>query len=168
MKVWRKMENYNLDYVIMGTLSMWTLFKGQISFDDLCLYSAFLGTQSALHSKGGGSPHPPPVCSIHLFCSPHTRYRWREDRVMKSISFLSQLLIITIIFPSHTLPFKSLGSERFLNKYFLLIKTAFIWPKKFRNILIFWNFIRISNNVYLFKHQNIIYAVKQNKIFYFK
>ncbi len=31
----------------------------------LHLYSAFLGTQSALHSKGL-SPHPPPVCSIHL------------------------------------------------------------------------------------------------------
>ncbi len=29
------------------------------------LYSAFLGTQSALHSKGE-SPQPPPVCSIHL------------------------------------------------------------------------------------------------------
>ncbi len=32
----------------------------------LHLYSAFLGTQSALRSKGGVSPHPPPVCSIHL------------------------------------------------------------------------------------------------------
>ncbi len=33
----------------------------------LHLYSAFLGTQSALHSKGWGeSPHPPSVCSIHL------------------------------------------------------------------------------------------------------
>ncbi len=107
---WCKMENYNLDYVIMGTLSMWTLFKGQISFDNLlCLYSSFLGTQSALHSKGGGG-----VCSIHPFCSPHTRYRWREDRVMKPISFLSQLLIITIILPSHTLLFKSLGLERFV------------------------------------------------------
>ncbi len=31
----------------------------------LHLYSAFLGTQSALHSKGL-SPHPPPMCSIHL------------------------------------------------------------------------------------------------------
>ncbi len=31
----------------------------------LHLYSAFLCTQSALHSKGL-YPHPPPVCSIHL------------------------------------------------------------------------------------------------------
>ncbi len=31
----------------------------------LHLYSAFIDTQSALHSKGV-SPHPPPVCSIHL------------------------------------------------------------------------------------------------------
>ncbi len=31
----------------------------------LHLYSAFLDTQSALHSKGI-FPHPPPVCSIHL------------------------------------------------------------------------------------------------------
>ncbi len=29
------------------------------------LYSAFLGTQCDLHSKGE-SPHPPPMCSIHL------------------------------------------------------------------------------------------------------
>ncbi len=35
--------------------------------DLLHLYCAFLGTQTALHSKGGGGfPHPPPVCSIHL------------------------------------------------------------------------------------------------------
>ncbi len=31
----------------------------------LHLYSAFLGPQSALHRRGE-SPHPPPVCSIHL------------------------------------------------------------------------------------------------------
>ncbi len=31
----------------------------------LHLYSAFLCTQSALHSKGL-YPHPPPTCSIHL------------------------------------------------------------------------------------------------------
>ncbi len=31
----------------------------------LHLYSAFLDTQSTLHSKGE-SPHPPPMCSIHL------------------------------------------------------------------------------------------------------
>ncbi len=31
----------------------------------LHLYSTFLGTQSALRSKGV-SPHPPPMCSIHL------------------------------------------------------------------------------------------------------
>ncbi len=29
------------------------------------LYSAFLDTQSTLHRRGV-SPHPPPVCSIHL------------------------------------------------------------------------------------------------------
>ncbi len=33
--------------------------------NSLHLYSAFLGTQRALHSKGE-SPHPPPVCSIRL------------------------------------------------------------------------------------------------------
>ncbi len=33
--------------------------------NSLHLYSAFLGTQSALHYEGR-SPHPPPVCSIHL------------------------------------------------------------------------------------------------------
>ncbi len=32
----------------------------------LHLYSAFLDTQSALHSNEGIYPHPPPVCSIHL------------------------------------------------------------------------------------------------------
>ncbi len=62
----------------------------------LHLYSTFLGTQSALHRRGGGSPHPPPVCSIHLddvtaaiVCqnTPHTpAYWWRGDRVMKPIS----------------------------------------------------------------------------------
>ncbi len=31
----------------------------------LHLYSAFQGTQSALHTRGE-SPQPPPVCSIHL------------------------------------------------------------------------------------------------------
>ncbi len=31
----------------------------------LHLYSAFLGTQSALH-RSGESPQPPSVCSIHL------------------------------------------------------------------------------------------------------
>ncbi len=31
----------------------------------LHLYSTFLGTQSTLYSKGI-SPHPPPVCSVHL------------------------------------------------------------------------------------------------------
>ncbi len=37
------------------------------SNNSLHLYSAFLGTQSALHRGGGRiSPRPPPVCSIHL------------------------------------------------------------------------------------------------------
>ncbi len=42
--------------------------KSQLSNHNLLqLYSAFLGTQSTLHNKGGGeSPHPPPVYSIHL------------------------------------------------------------------------------------------------------
>ncbi len=31
----------------------------------LHLYSAFLGTQSALHERGE-SPQPPPMCDIHL------------------------------------------------------------------------------------------------------
>ncbi len=31
----------------------------------LHVYSAFLGTQSVLHTRGG-YPQPPPVCSIHL------------------------------------------------------------------------------------------------------
>ncbi len=57
----------------------------------LHLYSAFLGTQSTLHSEGE-SPHPPPVCSIHLDDATaaivrqnahHTpAYWWRGDRVM--------------------------------------------------------------------------------------
>ncbi len=61
----------------------------------LHLYSTFLDTQSALHS-GGGSPHPPPVCSIHLDDATaaivrqnahHTpAYWWRGDDVMKPIS----------------------------------------------------------------------------------
>ncbi len=61
----------------------------------LHLYSAFLGTQSALHSKGL-SPHPPPMCSIHMDDvtaailgqnAHHTpAYWWRGDRVMETIS----------------------------------------------------------------------------------
>ncbi len=63
--------------------------------NSLHLYSAFLGTQSALHERGE-SPHPPPVCSIHLADATaailrqnahHTpAYGWRGDRVMKPIS----------------------------------------------------------------------------------
>ncbi len=57
--------------------------------NSLHLYSAFLSTQSALHCEGG-SPHPPPVCSIHLDDATaaivrqnalHTpAYWWRGDR----------------------------------------------------------------------------------------
>ncbi len=36
-----------------------------INNNSLHLYSAFLGTQSALHGRGE-FPQPPPVCSIHL------------------------------------------------------------------------------------------------------
>ncbi len=69
--------------------------------NSLHLYSAFLGTQSTLHSVcvcvwgGGGSPQPPPVCSIHpndamaaiLHQNAHhtPAYWWRGDRVMKPI-----------------------------------------------------------------------------------
>ncbi len=64
----------------------------------LHLYSAFLGTQSALHSKGVISSstisvlHPPEWwcdgCHIAPECPPHwiPAYWWRGDRVMKSIS----------------------------------------------------------------------------------
>ncbi len=61
----------------------------------LHLYSAFLGTQSNLHRRGG-SPQPPPVCSIHLDDAMeailhqnahHTpAYWWRGDRLMQPIS----------------------------------------------------------------------------------
>ncbi len=61
----------------------------------LHLYSAFLGTQSALHRRGE-SPQPPPMCSIHLDDATaailrqnthHTpAYWWRGDRGMKPIS----------------------------------------------------------------------------------
>ncbi len=44
--------------------------EGNLSDDNnnnnlLHLYSTFLGTQSALHTRGE-SPQPPPMCSIHL------------------------------------------------------------------------------------------------------
>ncbi len=60
----------------------------------LHLYSAFLGTQSTLYRRGE-SPHPPPMCSIHLDdataailrqSAHHTpAYWWRGDRVMNPI-----------------------------------------------------------------------------------
>ncbi len=63
--------------------------------NSLHLYSAFLGTQSALHRRGE-SPQPPSMCSIHLDDATaailhqnaqHTpAYWWRGDRVMKPIS----------------------------------------------------------------------------------
>ncbi len=66
-------------------------FKGILK----CSLYKELGTQSALNSKGG-SPHPPPVCSIHLDDATAailrqnahhtTAYWWRGDRVMKPIS----------------------------------------------------------------------------------
>ncbi len=64
----------------------------------LHLYSAFLGTQFALRRRGI-SPHPPPMCSIHLNSgaivrqnSHHTpAYWWRGDRVMKPISVWGRL-----------------------------------------------------------------------------
>ncbi len=57
----------------------------------LHIYSAFLGTQSALHRRGE-SFQPPPLCSIHLDAILHQNtlhtpaYWWRGDRVMKPIS----------------------------------------------------------------------------------
>ncbi len=67
-----------------------------INYNNLLhLYSAFLDTQSALHCQGV-SPHPPPVCSIHLDDATaaivrqnvhHTpAYWWRGDRVMQAFS----------------------------------------------------------------------------------
>ncbi len=62
--------------------------------NSLHLYSAFLGTQSALHRRGGISSstysvqHPPEWRDGSHSAperSPHTSYRWRRDRVMKSI-----------------------------------------------------------------------------------
>ncbi len=58
--------------------------------NSLHLYSAFLGTQSSLHSKGGGGvsstttivEHPPGWCDgCHIAPEhpPHTSYRWRGD-----------------------------------------------------------------------------------------
>ncbi len=60
----------------------------------LHLYSAFLGTQSALH-RSGESPQPPPMCSIHLKDATaailrqnahHTPATGGEETVMKPIS----------------------------------------------------------------------------------
>ncbi len=60
----------------------------------LHLYSAFLGTLSALHRRGE-SPQPPLMCSIHLedataailHQNPHhtPAYWWRGDKEMKPI-----------------------------------------------------------------------------------
>ncbi len=78
---------------------VWPIWRNLAFYNNnnlLHLYSAFLGTQSALHGRGGGSPQPPPVCSIHLDNAtaailrqntPHTpAYWWRGDRVMKPVS----------------------------------------------------------------------------------
>ncbi len=71
------------------------LSKSMLYNDLLYLYNPVLGTQSALNSKGE-SPHPPPVCSIHLddataaILRPNAHhtpaYWWRGDSVMKPIS----------------------------------------------------------------------------------
>ncbi len=63
--------------------------------NSLHLYSPFLGTQSALHRRGG-SPRPSPMCSIHLDDATaailrqnahHKPACWcKGDRVMKPIS----------------------------------------------------------------------------------
>ncbi len=68
----------------------------------LHLCNAFLGTQSALHIKGGGSSHPPPpMCSIHLYDDAtaailrqnalHTPATGGEETVMKPISVWGRL-----------------------------------------------------------------------------
>ncbi len=68
----------------------------------LHLYSAFLDTQSALHSKGTISSsttnvqHPPGWCDGSHSAPerpPHTSYRWRGDRVIKSISVWGWLVM---------------------------------------------------------------------------
>ncbi len=64
---------------------MQILWQHANSIISLHLYSAFLGTQSALHRRGT-SPQPPPVCSIEataaIVCqnAHHTpSYWWRGD-----------------------------------------------------------------------------------------
>ncbi len=74
----------------------WTFELSVIIINLLHLYSAFLGTQSSLHSMGGISSsntnvqHPPGWCNgSHIAPErpPHTpAYWWRGDRVMKPIS----------------------------------------------------------------------------------
>ncbi len=62
------------------------LSKSMLYNDLLYLYNPVLGTQSALNSKGE-SPHPPPVCSIHLDDATAAILRQNaHHRVMKPIS----------------------------------------------------------------------------------
>ncbi len=70
----------------------------------LHLYSAFLDTQSALHSKGAISSsttnvqHPPATAAIVCQNAHHTpAYRWRGDRVMKPISVFDYKYFVGLI-----------------------------------------------------------------------
>ncbi len=81
--------------LIIGMIIIIIYIYSYINLHKLHLYSAFLGTQSALHRRGE-SPQTLPVCSIHLDDATvailrqnahHTpAYWWRGDRVMKPIS----------------------------------------------------------------------------------
>ncbi len=63
-------------------------------YNSLHSYSTFLSTQSILHCEGG-SPQPPPMCSIHLDDATATimhqnahhtpAYWWRGDKVFLSL-----------------------------------------------------------------------------------
>jgi len=69
------------------------------------LYSAFLDTQNALQCEGV-SPHPPPVCNIHMDDATaaivrqnahHTpAYWWRGDRVMNPINRFTSISLLII------------------------------------------------------------------------
>ncbi len=80
-----------------ATISSFKAFNALFNNNNsIHLYSTFfLSTQCALHCQGE-SPHPPPMCSIHLDDATAAivhqnahytpAYWWRGDRVMKPIS----------------------------------------------------------------------------------
>ncbi len=74
-----------------------TYVRGTLSESIICyIYIALFWVLKALYIEGGESPHPPPMCSIHLDDATaaivrqnahHTpAYWWRGDKVMKPIS----------------------------------------------------------------------------------